>query len=103
MTRFGFHPEARVDLDEIWKRIRGDSPDAAERVVEAILARIAALVLFPNQGHKRTDLTWRPLRFVVVYEYMVAYAPDSRPLWVVAVFHGRRSPLVMAAILEARQ
>jgi plasmid stabilization system protein ParE len=103
MIRYGFHPEARVDIDEIWKRIRGDSPNAAERVVEEILSRIAALPLLPNQGHKRTDLTSRPLRFVVVYEYMIAYAPDHRPLWVVAVFHGRRSPIVMASILDARQ
>jgi plasmid stabilization system protein ParE len=55
-----------------------------------------------NLGHKRPDLTSRPLRFTVVREYLIAYAPEEKPLWVVAVMHGRRSPRVMAAILRGR-
>jgi plasmid stabilization system protein ParE len=58
------------------------------------------LVPFPNLGHKRPDLTTRPLRFTVVREYLIAYAPEKKPLWVVAVMHGRRNPRVMAAILS---
>jgi plasmid stabilization system protein ParE len=100
---YDFHPEARLDLDEIWGFIRGDNLDAADRLIAEILARIDALVNFPNQGHKRLDLTSRPLRFVVVYEYLIAYAPDPKPLWVVALMHGRRSPRVMAAILRGRE
>jgi hypothetical protein len=33
-------------------------------------------------------------------KYLIAYAQDEKPLWVVAVMHGRRSPRVMAAILR---
>jgi hypothetical protein len=44
-----------------------------------------------------------PLRFWRVYDYLIAYAPDERPLWVVAVMHGHRSPRVMAAILRGRE
>jgi plasmid stabilization system protein ParE len=54
-------------------------------------------------GHKRPDLTSRPLRFTVVREYLIAYAPDEKPLWIVAVMHGRRNPRVMAAILRGRE
>jgi hypothetical protein len=43
-----------------------------------------------------------PLRFILVREYMVVYAPEQKPVWVVAVMHGRRSPRVMAAILRGR-
>jgi hypothetical protein len=43
-----------------------------------------------------------PLRFIVVREYLIAYAPEA-PLWVVAVMHGRRNPRVMAAILRGRE
>jgi hypothetical protein len=43
------------------------------------------------------------LRFVVVRDYLIAYAPDEKPLWVVAIMHGRRSPRVMAAILRGRE
>jgi plasmid stabilization system protein ParE len=68
-----------------------------------MLAAIRGLVRFPHQGHKRPDLTSRPLRFTVVREYLIAYAPDESPLWVVAVMHGRRNPRVMAAILRSRE
>jgi plasmid stabilization system protein ParE len=103
MTAYDFHPEAVRDLDEIWDFIAEDSLDAADKVISEILAAIDVLVPFPNQGHKRPDLTSRPLRFTVVHEYLIAYAPDPRPLWVVAVMHGRRSPRVMAAILRGRE
>jgi plasmid stabilization system protein ParE len=100
---YDFHPEALLDLDEIWEYIRGDNLEAADKVIAEMLTRIDALVPFPNQGHKRPDLTSRPLRFVLVREYLIAYAPDPEPLWVVAVMHGRRSPRVMAAILRGRE
>jgi hypothetical protein len=43
------------------------------------------------------------LRFINVREYLIAYAPDQKPLWVVAIIHGRRSPRVIAAILRDRE
>jgi toxin ParE1/3/4 len=103
MTGYDFHPEARVDLDEIWNFIRVDNLDAADRVITEILSAIRALGPLPNQGRKRPDLTSRPLRFILVREYLIAYAPEAKPLWVVAVMHGRRSPRVMAAILRGRE
>jgi plasmid stabilization system protein ParE len=103
MTGYDFHPEAAVDLDEIWDFIAEDNLDAADKVIADILASIDALVPFPHQDHKRPDLTSRPLRFTVVREYLIAYAPEEKPLWVVAVIHGRRSPRIMAAILKGRE
>ena len=71
-------------------------PDAADRMVTEIFDGIRALIPFPQQGYRRPNLTSRPtrapFRFQLVREYVVAYAPDKRPLWIVAVFHGRRSP-----------
>lgn len=63
MSGFKLHPEAYGDLDEIWEFIAQDSPDAADRIREEIYASIQSLVSFPHQGHRRTDLTSRPLRF----------------------------------------
>ena len=103
MTCYDFHPEAVVDLDEIWYFIAGDNPTAADKLIAEILAAVDKLVSFPKQGHKRPDLTSRRLRFALVREYLIAYAPDEKPLWVVAVMHGRRSPRVMAAILRGRE
>jgi plasmid stabilization system protein ParE len=102
MTGYALHPEARGDLDQIWEYIGNDNLAAADRVIGEILARIRSLVSLPQQGFRRPELTSRPLRFVVVREYLIAYAPDERPLWVVAVLHGRRSPRLLAAILRER-
>jgi plasmid stabilization system protein ParE len=100
---FRLHPKAAQDITGIWEYIAEDNPSAAGRVREQILAAIRGLVHFPHQGHKRPDLSSRPLRFRTVREYLIAYAPDETPLLVVAVLHGRRSPRVMAAILRGRE
>ena len=103
MTAYDFHPEALIDLDDIWDHIAYDSVSSAERVNGEILKAVRSLVPFPHRGHRRTDVTSRPLRFYRVYDYLIAYAPDERPLWVVAVMHGHRSPRVLAAILRGRE
>jgi plasmid stabilization system protein ParE len=103
MIAYDLHPEVRRDLDEIWEFIREDGLEAADKAIEDILSRIDALVPFPNRGHRRPDITSSPLRFTVVHEYLIAYAPDEKPLWVIAMMHGRRSPRVMAAILRERE
>jgi plasmid stabilization system protein ParE len=100
---FALHPLAAQDITDIWEYIAEDSPLAAGRVREELLRGIRALVAFPDQGYQRPKLTSRPLRFKPVREYVIAYAPAKKPLWVVAVFHGRRNPRVIAAILRGRE
>ncbi len=100
---FELHPGAASDITSIWEFIAEDNLRAAGRVREGILDAIRRLVPFPRQGHHRTDLTSRPLRFRTVHNYLIAYAPDERPLLIVAVLHGRRSPRVIAAILQGRE
>jgi plasmid stabilization system protein ParE len=70
--------------------------------LEKIYAGIGNLVPFPQWGHSRPDLTSRPLRFQPVRDFLIAYAPDEKPLLVLAVLHGRRNPRVIAAILRER-
>ncbi|MGA2986321.1 MAG: type II toxin-antitoxin system RelE/ParE family toxin [Terriglobia bacterium] len=103
MSGHALHPEAYADLDDIRGYIAQDNPDAADRVITEIFDAIRGLVPFPDQGHRRPDLTSRPLRFTLGREYLIAYAPEEKPLWVVAVMHGRRSPRLMAAILRGRK
>lgn len=104
MSEFVFHPGALTDLSEIWEYIAADNPNAADRVLDEIQEAIRALVPFPQSGHRRPDLTSRPIRFQVVRDFLVVYAADEPPpLVVLAVLHGRRSPRVMAAILRERK
>ena len=100
---FRLHPLAGRDITGIWRYIAEDNIFAAGRMREEILREIRALVEFPHQGYQRPQLTSRPLRFKPVREYVIAYAPDKKPLWVVAVFHGRRDPRVIAAMLRGRE
>ena len=102
MSGFVLHPQAYSDLEEIWEHIAADNLEAADGVLEEIYKAIQSLVPFPYIGHNLPDLTARPLRFQYVRDYVIAYAPDEKPLAVVAVLHGRRSPRVIAAILRGR-
>ena len=103
MNGYTLHPEAFVDIDEIRDYIAEDNPDAADWMVTEIFDALRGLVQFPNVGYRRPKLTSRSVRFKLVREYVIAYEPDKTPLRVLAVFHGRRSPRVIAAILRGRE
>jgi plasmid stabilization system protein ParE len=55
MTGYDFHREARLDLEHIWEFVAIDNVDAANRLIEEILASVRALVPFPNVGRRRPD------------------------------------------------
>jgi len=102
MSKFVLHPGAYSDLNEIWEYIAEDNLDAPDRVLDEIYEAISSLVRFPNTGHSRPDLTSRPLRFQIVRDYAIAYAPREKPLAIIGILHGRRNPRVLAAILNRR-
>jgi plasmid stabilization system protein ParE len=79
MISWEFHPEVRRDLDEIWDFIAADNRNAANNLIAEIIEAIDAVVSFPGVGHGRPDLTGRPLRFISVREYLIAYAPHEHP------------------------
>ena len=106
MSSYVLHPGAYTDRNAdqcFFEFSTEDSLDAADRVCEDIYNTIGNLVPFPQQGHRRPDLTLRPLRFITVRNYLIACAPDENPLLVIAVLHGSRSPRIMAAILRGRR
>lgn len=100
---YALHPEAYADLDQIRSYIAEHNPGSADAFITEIHTAIRALVPFPAQGHRRPDLTSRPLRFILVNDYLIAYAPNENPLWILAVVHGRRNPRLMAAMLRDRE
>jgi plasmid stabilization system protein ParE len=59
MTGYDFHPEAALDLDEIWEFIAEANLDAADRVNVDILAALDKLLPFPNQGHRHVQTSPR--------------------------------------------
>lgn len=100
---FSLHPGAAKDITEIWTYLAEKNPLAARRVREEILQAVSKLVTFPHQGHHRSDLTSRPLRFTAVRDYLIVYVPDKKPLVVIAVLHGRRNPDSIVDVLRGRR
>ena len=44
----------------------------------------------PMIGHIRQDLAGDDVRFWPVFKYLIVYHPETKPLQVVRVLHGRR-------------
>jgi antitoxin ParD1/3/4/toxin ParE1/3/4 len=78
MSGYALHPEAYNDLDDIREYIADDSPDAADRVITEIFDAVRGILPFPHSGYRRPNLTSRPLRFKLVRQYVIAYAPDQK-------------------------
>jgi len=91
MSRFRLSPEAAQDLNHIYEYIAQDSVDAAEKVRGEIYDALSGLVAMPLKGHRREELTSRPVLFWPVRSYQIIYRPQSQPLEVVAVLHGKRN------------
>ncbi|HKQ86350.1 MAG TPA: type II toxin-antitoxin system RelE/ParE family toxin [Candidatus Acidoferrales bacterium] len=94
MSDFVLTPIARADLFEIWAYIAEDSETAADRVEQAIYEACASLSSMPLAGHSRPDLTSLPVRFWNLRRYpnfMIVYRPETRPVQIVAVLHGKRN------------
>lgn len=99
---FVFHPAALEDLDEILAWVAESNPDAARRLLDEFFVAMELAARFPHHGVQRPELTGRPLRFKIVREFLVAYASELHPLYVIAVLDGRRNPRVLALILRQR-
>jgi len=89
--RYVLAPEAASDLVQIWRYIKKQSSVAmADRVETVILDRIAFLAENPGAGHWRRNLTERPVKFFPVYSYLIVYRPETKPLQIASILHGRR-------------
>jgi plasmid stabilization system protein ParE len=90
MSEFVLTPAAEGDLLKIIEYLGGDNPSAVLRVVDALDEAMQRLADNPGIGHLRPDLTDQDVRFWSVFKYLVIYRPDTKPLQIVRVLHGRR-------------
>ena len=94
MSAYVLTPLAKADIFDIWAYIAENSETAADRVEQAIYDACAFLAEGPLRGHTRPDLTPRVLRFWTLTRYpnyTVVYRPETAPLQIVAVLHGKRN------------
>lgn len=92
MIRAKFSPKAERDLDEIFRFISSDNPDAARRVRETILDVADFLAQNPELGRKIRNATPRhaQIRWFVVPKfrnYLIFYQPFQKTIVVVRVLH----------------
>jgi len=86
----------------VWWFIAAHSRDAADRVELEIVATCRRLAKHPLVGSKRRYITPLAVRFWTVTRfpnYVIVYRPETVPLQIVAVLHGRRD---LKRILEGR-
>ena len=90
-SRYILSPEAALDLAGIWHYIgRNATVMIADRVERVIREKMALLAAASGVGHWRHDLTDEAVKFFPVYSYLIVYRPETTPLQVVAILHGRR-------------
>jgi plasmid stabilization system protein ParE len=90
-------PKAEADLWSIIDYITKDSPDSALKVFDELIKALETLAEMPGLGHRREDVTARPLRFWSVYSFLIVYWPETDPLKIIRIVHGARE---LQAILD---
>ncbi len=89
--RYVLAPEAALDLVQIWRYVKEQSSiEIANHVESVIRDRIVFLSGNPGAGHWRRNLTDEAVKFFPVYSYLIVYRPETTPLQIVSILHGRR-------------
>ena len=92
MSSFQLTEPAYRDLDEILAYLVDEAgADLALRVRLDLFETFERLADLPGLGHKRQDLTHRPLSFFTTEPYFVIFDPNSQPLIIHAVLHSSRN------------
>jgi plasmid stabilization system protein ParE len=94
MSAYVLTPLAKADIFGIWAYIAQHSERAAGHVEQAIFDACEFLAEGPLRGHSRPDFTTRSLRFWTLARYpnyTIVYRPETAPLQIVAVLHGKRN------------
>lgn len=90
-VRYVLAPQAALDLVEIWRYIgERSSVEMANHVESVILDKFVFLAGSPEAGHRRRSLTDQDVKFFPVYSYLIVYRPETKPLQIVSILHGRR-------------
>jgi len=97
---FQLTEEAVLDVHAIWLYLLDrEGLDTADRIVTYVFIPLHTLADIPASGHRRADFTNRPVLFYRIYSYLIVYVPETKPLKILGVLHGKRN---VARILRQR-
>jgi toxin ParE1/3/4 len=80
---------ADEDLIDIWATIAAESPEMADRTLDAIEQRWQQLARFPFSGRARDDIA-SGVRCLVAGNYLTLYMIGETEIAILRVVHGRR-------------
>lgn len=81
---------AHQDIDEIVSYIVPENPSAAEKLLDSLYEAMDLLAENPAIGHKREDITEKPVLFwPFKWHYLIVYT-NSSPIEIVRVLSGYR-------------
>lgn len=89
MTKVIHSQQARLDLIEIWSYIAEDSPNAADKLLDAIDETCTLLGENPKLGQARPDIS-AAMRYFPVKNYLILYQEQASSIEIVRVLHGSR-------------
>lgn len=98
MARYLLTADAEQDLAEIKAYlVRQGGKPLAQHVLREIREALRFLGRTPEAGHRREDLTDAPVKFWMVFSYMIVYDPTKRPIEILNIIHSARD---ITSILE---
>lgn len=90
-TSYILTPRAEEDLWEVVEYIAERSEQNAVKIFDEIAEAFEKLAEMPRMGHRREDITNRPVRFWSVHSFLIVYDPESKPLKILHIVHGARN------------
>ena len=90
MTRVVWTAQAWEKLLEIETFIAEDSPSAAIKLIDRLIARADTLARHPDRGRRLPEMPRSGLRELIVGKYRIVYRPGPQLIEVLTVFEGHR-------------
>lgn len=87
--RFRLSERAADDLTEIYDYIANANPDAAQRVIDGIDAKIISIATLGLSGSPRDDMG-SDLRVIVFRNYLIYFRVTPSYLLIIRILHGRQ-------------
>ena len=81
-------PAARDCINEIVEFIAADSPGAAAKVLDVILAAAESLSVFAERGRMVPEVQSRAVREIFIYRYRLMYQVSGEEVRILGVLHG---------------
>ncbi len=90
MSKYFLSRIAEQDIDEIITYIAQENPKAAMKFLDSLYESMSLLVMNPQIGHRRTDITDKPVLFwSFKWHYLIIYK-NSSPMEIVRILSGYR-------------